>query len=296
MNLFEIRKQDMGGNAVPGVGALHKSELSPTLRSLEKKLGLSENFLDNRLLGSVGKKTYSGDIDIVMDPIISEEVVEFFRDLKILYGVDSVRKNGNIINVAVPIEQFNESYHDRLPRTGKVQVDFIFAEPEFTKLFHFSPGDESAYKGVHRNIALSSIASLTEVFVSENLDDQGRHVEKIRWKWSPQGCFKIKRSSKLSEDGRWLKTQKDEIIGEVLKDPQQIVEKFFGTDAAINDLDSFETIIEAVKKYFSESKQDEVFKRIAWNLEDYNKRSTKTDLSRYGVPPEIEPFMSKNDK
>ena len=44
------------GGAMPGVGAIHHTEIEPTLRKLEKELGVP---LLKNALGSVGKKEFS---------------------------------------------------------------------------------------------------------------------------------------------------------------------------------------------------------------------------------------------
>lgn len=286
----------MGGNAVVGVGTIHILEIAPTLRQIERDLGFRENDLDGRILGSVGKKEYSGDIDLVFATLPSNEMMEFFTNLKKVYGQDKVRKNGNMCNVAVPIVDFNATFIDRLPRTGTVQVDFVFGEEEFTRLFNYSPGDTSKYKGVHRNIALSAVASWIDRKESAELDNQGRPIEKIRWKWGPAGFFKIKRYSRKDKNGDWIKTQSDEQIGSVKYDPKLIAEIMFGDGAEVSDLNSLESIIEACKRSYDKEQQEKVFDTFAYNLIDYNKRSPKTNLSSYGVPIEIQPFMDKYDK
>ena len=49
---------------MPWVGTTSLMRLSPFLASLEKKLGID---LRNYVLGSVGKKQFSGDIDVALD-------------------------------------------------------------------------------------------------------------------------------------------------------------------------------------------------------------------------------------
>jgi len=286
----------MGGNAVIGVGTIHVSEIPPTLRKIEQDLGLNSNDLDNRLLGSAGKREYSGDIDLVFAPLPKNDMKLFSDKLRTVYGQQNVRKNGNMYNVGIPIIEYNVNYTERLPRTGTVQVDFIFAEEEFTKLLNFSPGPESKYKGVHRNLALSAISAWTDRKDSEELDDQGRSVEKIRWKWSSLGFFKIRRYSHKDKHGNWFKTQVDEAIGTPKYDPLLIAEIMFGDGARVEDLESLESVISACKRFFDEDKQEKVFSTLAQNLSDYNVRSPKVNLESYGVPSEIAPFITKCDK
>lgn len=281
----------MGGNAVAGVGAIHISEVDPTLRRIEEQLGLPYNYLDDRLLGSVGKKEYSGDIDIVLDVVSASEMSTFSDTVRTVYGQFNVRRSGNMFNIAVPIEKFDNTLQGISSRTGTVQVDFIFADHAYTKFFYHSAGNNSVYKGVHRNLAISAIAGYTERRESDELDDLGRSVEVIRWKFGINGFVKIRRYSRKDKNDNWIKSQKDEEIGIPKTDPLLIAEILLGAGASVDDLDSLETIINACKRYFIKEKQILVFKRIAFNINDYNARSLKTSLVEYGVPAEIAPFM-----
>ena len=67
------------GGAMAGVGAIHADEIEPTLDSLEKVLGID---LKNNTLGSVGKKEFSGDIDIALE-IAPDDIPDFLEKLKI---------------------------------------------------------------------------------------------------------------------------------------------------------------------------------------------------------------------
>ena len=66
------------GGAMPGVGAIHIDEITPTLQALEKSIGVD---LMNNTLGSVGKRQFSGDIDVALQ-IQPEELPAFIEELK----------------------------------------------------------------------------------------------------------------------------------------------------------------------------------------------------------------------
>ena len=51
------------GGSAPGVGPIHKDEMQATLAPLESALGID---LYNNMLGSAGKKQFSGDIDVAV--------------------------------------------------------------------------------------------------------------------------------------------------------------------------------------------------------------------------------------
>ena len=51
------------GGSAPGVGPIHKDEMQATLAPLERAFGID---LYNNMLGSAGKKQFSGDIDVAV--------------------------------------------------------------------------------------------------------------------------------------------------------------------------------------------------------------------------------------
>ena len=80
MNLFELTQSKATqseviseGGSMPGVGAIHIDEINPTLIPLEKELGID---LRNNALGSVGKREFSGDIDVALK-IDADKIPEF---------------------------------------------------------------------------------------------------------------------------------------------------------------------------------------------------------------------------
>ena len=77
--------------SMEGVGLIHKDEINPTLAELEKHLNLD---LSNFTLGSVGKKEFSGDIDVAIN-LPPEELPAFIEKLK---------KSPLILDVNVPID------------------------------------------------------------------------------------------------------------------------------------------------------------------------------------------------
>lgn len=138
-----------GGN-IFSTRRIQKSEILPTLKSLEKLTGLS--LIDNTL-GSTGKKESSGDIDVVIDSnnISKDRLIK----LLIQKGVDptSLKKTG--IEVAFKSPIFDSSSKQT---NDFIQVDFMFHDdPEYLK-FYYSNNEKDPYKGAHRNILLSAIA------------------------------------------------------------------------------------------------------------------------------------------
>ena len=66
------------GGSMPGVGPIHINEIEPTLDALEKVLGI--NLKDN-VLGSVGKKEFSGDIDVAVQ-VAPEDIPELVKKIE----------------------------------------------------------------------------------------------------------------------------------------------------------------------------------------------------------------------
>ena len=169
------------GAAIPGCGTIHISEINPTLVKLSDDLEFPFN-LNDFVVGSTGKSEYSGDIDVVIDKAWYDGSIEdFHRELKGLYNIADIARHGSMLHLKYPIENFDKKYAERLPRTGFVQVDFMFGDFEWEKFFHYSHGSESGYKGFHRNMAISAITQATSIVFNGNIDDYGRPISLEKW-------------------------------------------------------------------------------------------------------------------
>ena len=234
------------GGAMPGVGAIHIDEIEPTLKLLQSKLGID---LENNVLGSVGKRQFSGDIDVALN-IPADDIPAFVEKLKAMPEVLDLAKS-SVIMTKIKIEDFDKSKSDGRPRTGYVQVDFMPGDPGWLKTYYHSPSEtESKYKGVYRNIMIASIAAVYQRKDSDEKIDDGRSVTSERWMWSPtDGLIRIRRTPvpKKSGDGYTKKNSNEKII-DPIKDPKGIA-KALGLDGP-KDLNSFETLWNAVKKNY----------------------------------------------
>ena len=281
-----------GGGAVPGCGTIHISEVKPTLTKLSDELEFPFD-LNDFVVGSTGKSEYSGDIDVVIDKVWYDGSVEdLHKDLKSLFNTEEIVRNGAMLHLKYPIENFDKQYAERLPRTGFVQVDFMFGDLDWEKFFHYSHGSESGYKGFHRNIAISAITRATAIVFSHELDDYGRPVSLERWKWSPKGLLRVVRSSRPRANGApgWMKTQTDAVIDGPYKDIEFIAKTIFPVDGTEDDLNSLETILAAIKRNYSRAMQETIYKRIAENFNE------KDDALYFSYPPEIEQYFNPDDK
>jgi hypothetical protein len=146
-----------GGNIFSDV-RINRSEVVPTVKSLEKLTGMS--LLDS-MLGSTGKADTSGDIDLVVD----ENKVNkdsFIKDL-VSKGIDpkDLKKTGIEVAYRAPIIDIQGN------KTGNhIQVDFMFhGDPDYLK-FYYASNEMPPYKGAHRNITMSALAKTKGLLLS----------------------------------------------------------------------------------------------------------------------------------
>ena len=282
-NLYKVNTKKLSeGGAMPGVGSIHHTEIDATIDALEKSLGIP---LKNNVLGSVGKKEFSGDIDIAVD-IPKEDLPAFAEKLEKSPLVQEIKKSSVFMTVIDIVGYNAENTKDGLKRTGKVQIDFMPGETEWMKTYYHSPheksmspdGRSSNYKGTFRNIYLATIAGVYQSTRSKEENEHGRPLQQMRWIWSPaDGQWWIKREPKPKANGEgYTKANLDTRIKGPFTDPTQIA-KNFGLDSA-EDLYSFETLLAATKKNYSA----EDFAKIIELFKNNHQ------IQSMGVPTELE--------
>ena len=232
----------------------HIDEIDPTLSELERALGID---LKNNVLGSVGKKEFSGDIDVAVqvDPDKIPELVEKLKRSPLVLDLEKT----SVIMTKVKIVDYDPDKQTTKPRTGFVQVDFMPGDPGWLKTYYHSPSEtESKYKGVFRNIMIATIAAVLDRKDSEEKIDDGRPVESERWMWSPaDGLVRIRRTPvpKKSGDG-FTKKNNNEIIGEPIKDASGIA-KALKLDGP-KDLNSYESLKAAIEQNYPQDMVDNI--------------------------------------
>jgi len=234
------------GGSMPGVGPIHISEIEPTLDALEKSLGID---LKNNVLGSVGKKEFSGDIDVAIQ-VDPDKIPELVKKIEASPLVKDIAKS-SVIMTSVDIVNYDASKQTVKPRTGKVQVDFMPGDPGWMKTYYHSPSEkESKYKGVFRNIMIATICAVYQRQDSEEKIDDGRAVESERWMWSPaDGLVRIKRTPVPKANGQgYTKKNKNEIIQTPIKTAPEIA-KALGLNGP-EDLNSYESLKAAIEKNY----------------------------------------------
>jgi hypothetical protein len=264
------------GGAMPGVGAIHIDEINPTLIPLEKELGID---LRNNTLGSVGKREFSGDIDVALN-IEADKIPEFVERLKKSSQVLDIAKS-SVIMTKVKIADFDESKEDGRPRTGFVQVDFMPGDPEWLKTYYHSPNEkDSQYKGVYRNLMIASIAGQYKVVNSAETIEDGRPEASERFMFSPRdGLVRIRRTPVPKKTGEgFTKKNSNKIIGGPWKSANDIATNL-GLDNG-EDLYSYETLVNVIKKNMSEREQSEIFSAFV----------TNPTIQSMGIPPDIQEY------
>lgn len=261
------------GGSMPGVGPIHIDEIQPTLDALEKVLGID---LKSNTLGSVGKKEFSGDIDVALD-VNPEDIPEFMQKLKRTPEVMDMAKS-SVIMTKVKIVGYDPTKQTEKPRTGFVQIDFMPGNPGWMKTYYHSPSDkESKYKGVFRNIMIATIAAVLDRKDSPQKIDDGRAVESERWMWSPtDGLVRIKRTPEPNKAGTgYTKKNKNVIIGKPLKTAPEIA-KALGLDGP-EDLNSYESLKAAIEKNYPKGLVKEI-------LDGFKENGQVKDI---GVPDDL---------
>jgi len=261
------------GGAMPGVGPIHIDEINPTLDALEQTLGID---LKNNVLGSVGKKEFSGDIDVALQ-IDPDDIPAFIDRLKSTPAILDIDKS-SVIMTKVQIQGYDQSKQTTRPRTGYVQVDFMPGDPGWLKTYYHSPSEtESKYKGVFRNIMIATIAAVWQREDSEEKIEDGRSVESERWMWSPtDGLVRIKRTPVAKKNGQgYTKKNKNDIIGKPIKDAEGIAQAL-GLDGP-EDLNSYESLKKAMEKNYPKTLAQKILDGFAQNKQ----------VQDIGVPDEL---------
>jgi hypothetical protein len=261
------------GGAMPGVGAIHIDEIEPTLSRLEKQLGID---LKNFTLGSVGKKQFSGDIDVALN-LKPDQIPAFVEKLEASPLIHDIAKS-SVIMTKVKIENFDDSKRTDKPRTGYVQLDFMPGDPGWLKTYYHAPHEtESKYKGVFRNLMIASIAGRLDKEESAERIDDGRPLEVKRWMWSPRdGLVRVLRTPVPKANGTgYTKKNNNEIIDGPYRDVNSIAQALRLDSPA--DLNSYESLKSAIEKNYP----NELVQAI---LSDFVDNPTVQDV---GIPEDL---------
>lgn len=162
MNIFEggnVFKDKMG---VPLTRRIKQGEIPSTINWLESVTGLDLHGPNDpatgypiKWLGSTGKKPDSGDLDLAVElsnmtkPELKSRLDNFVTKQN-QEPKDFVRMSGEAVHFKTPINGD--------AKNGFVQTDFMFMPDANWGAFFLSGGVDSEYKGMFRNVLMSSIA------------------------------------------------------------------------------------------------------------------------------------------
>lgn len=165
---MQINKLLEGGNVFktkdgePLTQRINRQDVPATIRWIEQVTGIE--FPRDRWLGSTGKKPTSGDLDLAVDlnEVSKEQLAGVLTQFVQSQGLDPreyVSKRGEV--------------HLRTPiggdaNRGFVQTDFMFFPNLDWGGFFYSGGEDSEYKGMNRNVLMSSIAKQLGLKVGAN--------------------------------------------------------------------------------------------------------------------------------
>jgi hypothetical protein len=162
MNIFEggnVFKDKMG---VPLTRRIKQGEIAGTIKWLESVTGLDLHGANDpgtnypmKWLGSTGKKADSGDLDLAVElsdttkPELKAHLDSYVSGQK-QDPRDFVRLSGEAVHFKTPI--LGDA------NNGFVQTDFMFMPNIDWGSFFLAGGTDSQYKGMFRNVLMSSIA------------------------------------------------------------------------------------------------------------------------------------------
>lgn len=165
-----------GGNVfkdakgIPLTQRINQGDIPGTVQWLEQVTGLDlSRDIDPatgypvKWLGSTGKKPDSGDLDLAVDtadiqkPDLKAKLEQFVRTQQ-NDPRDFVRLSGEAVHFKTPI--LGDA------NNGFVQTDFMFMPNVNWGAFFLSGGVDSAYKGMYRNVLMSSIAKALGLKIS----------------------------------------------------------------------------------------------------------------------------------
>jgi len=146
----------------PATQRINQADVPATIAYLENVLGME--FPEERWLGSTGRKPTSGDLDLAVDlseinkDQLAAKLTQFVQSQK-QDPREWVRKGGEV-HFRTPIAGD--------PDKGYVQTDFMFFPNLDWGTFFYGGAEGSNYKGMNRNVLMSSIAKALGLKVGAN--------------------------------------------------------------------------------------------------------------------------------
>ena len=141
---------------------INQADVPATIKYIENILGI--DFPPERWLGSTGRKPTSGDLDLGVDlnEIDKDQLATALQQIVTSQGLDPrewVVKKGEV-HFRTPIAGD--------PNKGYVQTDFMFFPNLDWGTFYYGGAEGSAFKGMNRNVLMSSMAKALGFKVGAN--------------------------------------------------------------------------------------------------------------------------------
>jgi hypothetical protein len=218
----------MGGHALPDVGKIHKSEIEDTVKKFINEFNISEY----KILGSAGKKEFSGDIDIGVNYINIDNL-----------SLYTSRKT-SALHIKYPIVNFHKRNDDQ---TGYVQIDIIQGDLNWLQFYYISCPN-SAYTGTDRNRLLSACSYSSRTIKYEN----DKMVYENGFVYSPKGVlYRTKEKSK-------------KIIHNIYTNIDSL-KLFLNENTICENMITFENIMEEIKNFDIERKK-KIYRHFTENM------------------------------
>ena len=141
---------------------INQADVPATIKYIENILGI--DFPPERWLGSTGRKPTSGDLDLAVDlgEVNKDQLASALQQIVTSQGLDPrewVVKKGEV-HFRTPIAGD--------PDKGYVQTDFMFFPNLDWGTFYYGGAEGSAFKGMNRNVLMSSMAKALGFKVGAN--------------------------------------------------------------------------------------------------------------------------------
>lgn len=283
-----------------GTSRASKSDIEQALKSISKVIDVDFSVLKNQLLGAtelalLGYKNDAGDVDIAIELKSPEYMDELHIKMMDAFNNEGMLQKGTKVgSYAIPVSD-----------KKKIQVDLMFVPDVKWAKFHFSSeeGKSSKYKGAVRGQLLMAASRYT-LKPGEDLvvlDDQGNAIARASRAWVPsEGVKRVFKIAPMNKKGtarlKGLENVSPEELrkelikidpkykdvkfsdkADIILDPDKAAEHIFGKGVKAKDVATTEQVINLIKKTFSKSDQEKIFKDVA--------QSFKNDDIK--LPPEL---------
>jgi hypothetical protein len=269
----------MGGNAFPNLPLrrIKREEIKPTLEFVVDQLGV-QNFdlayVSDNLMGSAGKQSDSGDLDIAVNRhqarFVGQPSLPVF-DLRALAARSrELLPQGNLSTKTLNGGQFQSAWPilgDS--RNGFVQIDFIAGDPEWLKFSHWSPGkDVSPWKGVFISTLYGVLAKRLKDFekfvdndpTKERLARVGWHFDlelglHRKWKMQKRVGQGLSDMGADALETRFADCPRLPRLG-YLTNPSVVLSVLFEQPTQHSDVDTFEKAVQRIKATWPDEFKD----------------------------------------